>query len=188
MKNSSGIYIKCKFRVWYSKFTSRAHLWEHSSLQDSVCLFKRKHVKKSTPRGKRCGCCQCVFVSVSVCVYLSSYDPLLPWNLCRHSGKRGSPWCEVGPTLPTRSQPRCHLGAKQRLSPRLVVLGIFLWNLGTTYPGLGSHSRVIGISSPILCFLLPHSTTLLVLVKRTLGLIHWKVSCEKHPLQGCPTS
>lgn len=58
VKNSSGIYVMCKFRILYSSFTSRTHLpWEHNSLQDSVCLFKRKHVKKSTPRGKRCGCC-----------------------------------------------------------------------------------------------------------------------------------
>lgn len=89
LSNSYGIYIKYKFRVLYRKFTSQTHLlWEHNSLQDSVCLFKRKHVKKSTPRGKRCGRRQCVFVTVSVCVYLSSYDPLLPWNLCRHSRKR----------------------------------------------------------------------------------------------------
>ena len=74
-------------------------LWEHNSLQDSLCLFSRKHVKKIASRQKRNGSGQYVFVSV--CVYLLSCGPLLPVESLRGS----SPSREVGPMLPAGSQP-----------------------------------------------------------------------------------
>lgn len=151
------MYIKCKFRFSCITFTSRTHLlWEHSPLQDLMCLFKRQHVKKITLR--EAGWKQGVAV-VSVSLYLFLSVPTLapvilcsPWNLCRHSGKKTLSPTKGRPHDICWSQPRHNQISAVFLFTTYMYLPSKTWSQisRTGYP-----SPVIDSISPVWCFRLP---------------------------------